>query len=260
MGFSVLGSFVGAINPVFLFTVAILVWMLVTQDKTPVFDNIESIVFWLPVQFAVVAVFPLTTAIISVQKKVFESDIVYFKQYPKEYWNSLKSTFLRSSLLLLIYGAASFLITFAANYYVRLFTIPALQFGVVILLFWVYLFIIMMQYVILPIMIYNPEFSLKDTIKYAFRFVMAEGLTIFAIVLIDFIVFLFCTVSIVFTLIFYIGLSSSLRIHLHKAIVKKYTPKEDKENEPTSFDSERDAWATIMSKSREAEKEENKKD
>ncbi len=255
MGFSSLSSFMGALNPVYLFTVVLFTWALIEKDKTVVFQNLESVAFWLPIQFAAVAVFPLTTAVIAVQKDVFESDVIYFKDYFKSYWKNLKATFLRSSLLFLIYTAVTFLISFAANYYLRVFTVPAAQIGAGIFLFWIYLFVIFSQFVLIPIMLYNPEFKIREAIKYSFRFIMAEGFTIMVIVLIDFIMFLFCTVTVAFSVIFYIGISSSLRIHLHKAIVRKYSESKPAEEEGPSSESVTQAWADIMRRGQDKEDE-----
>ena len=258
MGFSSLSSFVGALNPIFLFTVVLFTWVLIEKDKSVVFQNFESIAFWLPIQFATVAVFPLTYAIIGVQKDVFESDVIYLKDYFKSYWKNLKAAFLRSSLLFLIFGAASFLISFAANYYLRIFTIPAVQIGAGIFLFWVYLFVIFSQFVLIPIMLYNPEFKIREAIRYSFRFIMAEGFTILVVVLVDFLILLFCTVTIVFSVVFYLGISSALRIYLHKAIVKKYSEQKPSEDESPSGESMTQAWADIMRKGRDRDDTEEK--
>jgi hypothetical protein len=87
---------------------------------------------------------------------------------------------------------------------------------------------------------------------------MAEGFTIMVVVLVDFLILLFCTVTIVFSVVFYLGISSALRIYLHKAIVKKYSEQKPSEDESPSGESMTQAWADIMRKGRDRDDTEEK--
>jgi hypothetical protein len=250
MGYAVLTSFLSAINPFFLATMVFILLGLLIEDKSVLIENIRLILMVLPPVVLATAVFPTTFAGIAVQKQVAENETMYFKRYFPDYFKLLWKFLPKSLLLSLIYIAVGFLLSYSAIFYFSVIENIVFRGIAVLVVIWVYLFLLLSRFILIPLIIYNPEMKLSDAIKISFKIVLAEGLAILGIVIIDFLVWVALTMTRFFFLFIYYGLSANLRIFTHKEIIAKYTKKDETDNKEKDSDT-REAWAGIMKKMRE---------
>lgn len=309
LGYSLLNSFLGALNPVFL---ALMVYFFFLV--TPSWNNFESseqmlrLIFqWMPVVIPAAFVsplFPTTLAAFNMQKRVLEHQTIYFKDYFKDYGKSLLKTLLPSFVLILIYGALSFTVTFAGVFYFNLATsepseisftetttslaqeistnevitgaermndpilLNPAQIVILALTAFILLIFFLSQFVVIAVLLYNypkmsfikkgehyPEgFKLTECFRTSFKIILAEGLTVFLIFLLHFLLWILLTVTRILSIFVFIGFSGTLRVILHKKIVLKYNPPEDNrtpdEREAEFMDqiNSTEAWKRMMSR------------
>lgn len=256
MGYAILTSIFSAINPFFLASSLFLLLAFLRPDSINLMQNLEQIAIYLPVIILVTAVFPTTFAGIAVQKRLIETETIYFKQYFGDYFRGLWKFIGPSLKLTLLYAAVGFLLSFGGVFYFKNFASPVLKFGSLLIIFWIYIFVLLSRYILIPLIIYNPEMKTWEAIKLSFKIVMAEGLAILGIVIIDLVLFLMLVFTRIFFLLIYYGLSSSLRVYTHKEIIAKYrekTEKKDGENVPAF--TMQSAWADLMKRVKDEERE-----
>ncbi len=246
MAYTFITSFLGAINPFYLYLLAtILIWFM-PENKLLFVQSAEQFWLFLPPIILMTPVFPTSFAAIATQKKLLESDIMYFKQYFPEYFRSLAQTIKPSLWLSLIYGVTGFLLSYASVFYYKLLPHPALQIGAIVLMFWIYLLILLSQFVLIPLICYNPQLKIKESITLSFKMVLAQGLTILGVAAINLIIHIFLTLSRALGIFFYFGISSHLRIYMHKEIIAKYAPPAEKEEDHYGKIDATQNWADVL--------------
>lgn len=252
MGYTFLTSLLGAVNPFYLYIIYVTIGWLTAPDKTPFFQASEQFLLFLPAIILAAPVFPLTFAAIGIQKQVIENETVYYRRYFPDYFSTLRRIFLPSLALLPMYIAAGFFMSYAGIFYYKMLPVPGLKIAVLVVLFWLYLVLLMSQYVLLPLIIYNPELKLRQAVKISFQMVLAQGLNIFLIGLLDLILNIFLILSRALGILFYYGISSHLRIYMHKEIVARYAPAqpESQEEHYDRIDATRN-WAEVLKKIKE---------
>lgn len=241
---AILTSLISSINPFFILSIFIL--FEIGFGKVNPFENIQNLLFP-SIIFSISNLFPLTFAGIALQKKISENESIYLRDYFKDYFKSLKETFLDSIFLLIIYSILIFLLIFSLIFYVNIFkNLALIKYIIIIFILWCYIILHVIQFILIPIFIYNSENKFLDKIKLSLKIIFLEFFNILFIYLVDSLLFFILTLTKGFSIITYYGLSANIRIYTYKYIIEKYQKKEEKENE--NDENIYEAWNVLMRK------------
>jgi uncharacterized membrane protein YesL len=129
--------------------------------------------------------------------------------------------------LMVLFAAVGFLLSFTFLFYFGMIENVYVKFAVVVFVLWIFLFIRMIQFVMIPLWIYNEELKFGEVLKLSIKIIFMEGLTILGVMALNFFILALLTMSRAFSAILFYGMSSNIRIFLHKNIIAKYQPKVD---------------------------------
>ncbi len=154
ISYSLLSSFLGAINPFFLIVVATFMWSFTTDSKL-MLEHPEFFIAMIGMSLAASPFFPTTLAAVSVQGKLLtEGSAGYFGFYLKE----LKRLFFRGLEYTLVFALAGLLLGFSVWFYhTQLDFIHPFNDVLAALSGWFYVVLLLMQFYLVPEVVYETE-------------------------------------------------------------------------------------------------------
>lgn len=255
LGYGVLNSVLGALNPIFIYLSLFTLWALAQPDWTPILSYGRQIILFFPPMILASPFFPTTFASAAIDKRIVEYETVYFKKYFGDYFRALWKWLGKSLAMSVIFALAGFLLSFSTLFYIELIASPALKLVLVIAAAWIFILVRMVEFVLIPLRIYNDELNFGQALKVSFKIIALEGLNVLGIMILNELLLAVLTLSRVFSLILYYGISGNLRIYLHKNIVAKHAEKESSDEvsderlkNMESYQKTMDAWAVMLGK------------
>ncbi|QJR20815.1 hypothetical protein BREVNS_0065 [Brevinematales bacterium NS] len=221
LGFSWVVALVSAVNPVFVWTVFQILWILTGHGPKNSGEVAFLVVAWVVVSLTM-HVFPTSFASLEYLRGVYEMDVVYLRRFFVDYWHALKRTFFRSLQLFVVFGIAGVMIGYALVFYASVLVHPVAKIVMVTFLVWVYVAVSLGEFVLLPMLLYNPELSLFRGFSYAIRFVFLEIFMVMGIALLDVVVFFLLSIGYGFALITYYLFGLHFRLAVYKQIQRRY--------------------------------------
>jgi len=154
LSYSLLSSFLGAINPFFLFIVATFMWSF-TADSKLMLEHPGFFIVLIGMSIAASPFFPTTLAAFSSQGKIIkEGPAGYFNFYISE----LKRLFLRGLGYTLLFAFAGLILGFSVWFYhFQLKTIAPFNDVLAAFAAWFYFVLILMQFYLIPEVLYETE-------------------------------------------------------------------------------------------------------
>lgn len=259
LGFATLNSTIAAINPFFLFLHLGLLWILTNKVETVQPYN-QFFILFLPTAFLIQIFFPTTFAALDYNKKLSENESIYLKKLPHDLWESFKKTFIPSLKFTAIFGIVGLILGFNLVFYTSMIANNPIRWVLLLIAAWIYLIFGLMQYIIPSLIIYNPKLKLKETFKYAFSLSVGFGAPVILIFIVDTVIFFMLMLTRYFSPFIYFGMSSFLRIYLHKTLVArlKAPDKSNKEEETIQEPDMLKTWETILNKDRKPSVDDDK--
>ncbi len=249
LGFATLNSTLAAINPFFLILIFSILWIL-THSADVIQPYISGFTFFLPAAFLIQGMFPTTFAAMDYNKKISENESIYLKHLPQDLWNSVKKTFLSSLKYTFIFGIIGLLVGFNMVFYNGMLHNNPYRWILLLIAAWIYLIFGMMQYVLPALVIYNPELKTKAILKHSFSLTVKFGAPVLFMFILDTIIFFMLVLTRYFSPFVYFGISSFLRIHLHKTLIAELNPKSNAEENAPQAPDPLETWKNILNKDR----------
>lgn len=182
----------------------------------------ENFLIFTVVFMACSSVFPTTMIGIAMIKKIAENELIYVKHYFTDLPGAFKDTIVPSLVFTLIYGALGYLIASGIIFYLKFVADPTLKAVFVIMLLLLFLFIMMIQFIAIPCILYRKEAGLFKAVKFAATMSLVEFPTVIALFLTDaafFFLFSFLNGASLF--VYYI-ISGFFRVYLCSELISKY--------------------------------------
>jgi hypothetical protein len=221
IGTSFISSVIAAVNPLF-FLLNLAVMKLLNNNFIDMNSNPTAFIITIAVLAACSGVFPTTFLGLAMNKRIAENELIYLRHYFGDFPKAFKITILPSLVLTVIYGAAAYLIANGLIFYFRFMPNNFMKGFVIVLLLLSYAFLMMMQFILIPHLIYRKDRNYLKAFKFAASMCLAEFPVIFSIFMIDaFFFFLFAYLNGASIFLYYF-VSSYFRVFLYSALVKKY--------------------------------------
>jgi hypothetical protein len=224
LGYSMLSSILGALNPFFILMILSCLWLL--TGKLPVVMQKPS--FYLTIAgllFALQGVFPTTVYAIAMQKRVNEGDIMYIKDYFPDYIDSIKKFTLPSIFLTLFYAVIAYFIMNSIFFYYYFPVSGSIKAAIITVLILLYLYFMLVQYILVPLLLYREKIKFFDALKIAMGATGLNLITIGGMFIVDTILFSIMTVLAGCSILFYYSFSCQFRLNLYTSIIQKYIDK-----------------------------------
>jgi len=248
LSFSWVVALVAAVNPVFFWMVFQILWVMTGHvPKTP--GEVGFLVVAWVTTSLVVHVFPTTLAALEYMRGVYEMDVTYLRRFFVDYWRAVRRTWWRSLVLVVVFGVMGVMIGYAMVFYGSVLAHPVAQMVMVTFLFWVYVTVSLVQFIGLPMLLYNPEISLVKAFQYGIRLVFLEFPMVMTMALLDALVFFLLSMGYGFALITYYLFGLHFRLSVYKQIQKAYLQPAETTT-PASEDLSR-AWQDLLASRRE---------
>lgn len=260
MGYNIINSILGALNPFFLFITYIVFWVLWLPQWTDAEPFFRQFILFLPPMALAAPFFPTTFGVWVIEKRIVEYETIYFKKYLGDYFRYMWKWMGKALGMMLLSAAIGFLLSFSFIFYFGMIENIYLKFAVIVVMAWLFLFVRMIQFVIIPLWIYNEELKFPQVLKLSVKIIFMEGLAIIGIMALNLLLLVLLTLSRAFSALLYYGLSSNLRIFMHKNIIAKYQPKIDEVEDERlkraeSYQKTHDAWVTMMGRIEQLKKD-----
>ncbi|MCX7882180.1 MAG: hypothetical protein N2314_03035 [Brevinematales bacterium] len=252
LGFSWIAALVAAVNPVFFWMVFQVLWILTGHLPKNEGEMAFFVVAWV-VSSLVVHVFPTSYAALEYLRGVYEMDVVYLRRFFVDYWRALKTSFWRSLQLFVVFGVLGVMIGYALVFYGSVLVHPVTKMIMLSFLMWVYVGVSLVQFVVLPMCLYNPEISLFRALHYAVRFVFLEIVMVMGIALLDVGVFFLLSLGYGFALITYYLFGLHFRLAVYKQLQHAYL--RPRETQASESDVISQAWKNLLASRKEKDEE-----
>lgn len=251
IGYALLSSVMGALNPVLFVWVGTVVWIL-TGNITLAWEQFPFFAMVLGLSLFSQAFFPTSVAAVGVQKMIKEGEHVYFKDYFKNYFLCLKMYTPRALLLLVLSAAAVGLLIFAALFYYRFISWAPLKFGVTFLVLILLSLLGAYQGLLLSALVYRDKKGLKEQAILAGKMLILEAPAVIFTALVDLFLLVLLSLGQGLSVLLYYGISSYIRLYTYSLIMDKYSPGSEKEEGDWSAENETRAWTVLMDRRRAA--------
>lgn len=221
IGTSFISSVIAAVNPFFFFLNLAMI-KLFNRNFMDWNANPAAYIVMMTVFMACSGVFPTTFLGIAMNKRIAENELIYVKHYFGDIPKAFKATIIPSLILTVAYGAAAYLISSGALFYFRFMTNNSLKGFLIVILIMSFVFIMLMQYILIPYVIYRKKINYLKALRFSASMIMAEFPAVLAVFLVDaFFFFLFAWLNGASLFIYYL-ISSYFRIYLYGELVMKY--------------------------------------
>ncbi len=253
LGYAFLNSILGIVNPFFVAITFFCIWALWLPDWQSFSPYLRQAVILLPPLMLASPFFPTTFGVWVIEKRIVEYETIYFKQYFKDYFKAVWKWMKRSLAMMFLFLFVGFLLSFSLVFYYDLLQSPGIRLAVVIVVAWLLLFIRMIEFVLIPLWIYNDELKFTEAFKIALKIIALDGLTVLGVMIVNGILLALLTLTRALSGVLYYGISANLRLFLHKNIVAKHAPKTDEVEDErlknlASYQKTVDAWAVMLGK------------
>ncbi len=243
LGHSWVVALVAAVNPVFFWMVFQILWIMTGHVPKNEGEMAFLVVAWLTVSLTV-HVFPTTFAALEYVRGVYELDVVYLRRFFQDYGRAFFKTFLRSLQLFVVFGLFGVLLGYALVFYGSVLANPVVRMVFVGGLFWVFVAVSLAQFVMMPMLLYNPELPLLKAFSYGVRFAFAELPMVGIMALLDAGVFFLLSMGYGFALLTYYLFGLHFRLSVYKQIQQRYLQRQES-TVPESEELSR-AWQDLL--------------
>jgi len=242
LGFSWIAALVAAVNPIFVWMVFEILWIMTGHAPKTSEEGAFLVVAWIVVSLTV-HVFPTSFAAMDYMRGVYEMDVVYIRRFFVDFWKAFRVSWWRSFQLLAVFGVLGIMIGYAFVFYGSVLTHPAVRIVFLSVIFWVYVVLSLAQFVLLPLLLYNPKIRLWDAFQYSLRFALIELLMVAAMAILDVVVFFLLSMGYGFALLTYYLFGINFRLGMYKQIQKKYLTPSEQFSESEALSS---AWKDLL--------------